>query len=71
MKWDGTERRKKASDHDTLICLVQILDNHVANFNAHVEEDKVLAKEVRFSTKIIYMGLGALGIIELLMGFHK
>ncbi len=39
MSWDGSERRDKAQDHDTLIALVEILTSHVKNFDTHVKED--------------------------------
>lgn len=67
MEWNGKERRKPSTDHDTLIALVQILDNHVENFNKHVDDDKILAKDVRFSSKMVYMGLGALGALEVVL----
>lgn len=33
--YTGEERRRSTKDHDTLIQLVQILTNHVDNFNTH------------------------------------
>lgn len=67
MRWNGIERRKPSTDHDTLICLVQILDNHVLNFEKHVEDDKVLSRDVKFSTKMIYIGIGGLGMLEVIL----
>jgi hypothetical protein len=39
-KWDGSERRQPIRDHDTLIQMVQILQNHVHNFDDHRKEFK-------------------------------
>ncbi len=66
-KWNGeTERRNNPSDHDNLIQVITLLAEHVKNFDNHVQEDKIMAKEVKFSTKIIYMGMGAIGLLQLL-----
>lgn len=75
MKWNGDERRKIPSDHDTLIRLMAVLEIHVLNFNQHVADDKenfkVVGDKLWSHAKFIYMGLGAVGIIEILMGLHK
>lgn len=71
-EWDGeTERRRTPSDHDNLIRVITLLAQHVKNFDNHVEDDKVMAKDVRFSTKMIYMGMGALGALQMVIIFIK
>lgn len=63
--WDGTtERRQKAQDHDTLVQMVEILKNHVNNFDMHREdykehkqEDKINFKRI---DKTIYTATGVL-----------
>lgn len=62
MIWDGIERRQKVQDHDTLVEVVQILKNHVDNFNMHRnefvkhrEEDGVNFKRI---DKTIYLATG-------------
>lgn len=71
MSWNGTERRKPSSDHDTLIELVVILNNHVTNFNKHVEDDKVLEKDIRFATRMIFLALGGLGMLDIIVNIVK
>lgn len=46
--WDGKPRRAadfKANDHDTVVTLVQIMSNHVENFNRHREDFESLSKK--------------------------
>ncbi len=69
--WDGiTERRQKASDHDTLIQLVEILAAHVKNadqhredFNKHTIEDRANFKKIDRNMNI------ALGMLLAFQGF--
>ncbi len=66
-KWDGqTERRRYPNDHDSLIQCLTLLAEHVKNFDQHVEDDKVLSKKVDFSTKMIYIAMGAIGVLQLI-----
>ena len=67
MVWDGEERRFSNRDHDTLIEVVQILKSHVGNFDKHVEDDKALTKDVKFHSKIIYVCMGGLGVLEIIL----
>lgn len=72
MEWDGIKRRKDdhgVNDHDTLIELVQILTNHVNNFNElsnvfkdHVKEDKENFKILNESR---WKVLGAFALIQI------
>ena len=72
MVWDGIERRNKATDHDTLIQVVQILTNHVENFNQHVTDDKAafdeIGKRLWNHAKFIYIGIGIVAVLEVLGG---
>lgn len=66
--WDGiTERRHKATDHDTLIGLVQILNNHVENFNKlHKKfEEHILEDARRFDAinRTVWTATGAVGVV--------
>lgn len=81
--WDGkTERRINNRDHDTLIEVVQILQNHVENdtrnwqrFDAHTKEDKEnfnsVTVKVDKHAMYIYMAMGAIGLLQILFGLHK
>ena len=73
--WDGNERRKNPTDHDTLICLTQIMANHVKNFEAHIITDnnnfKDIGDKLWNHAKYIYMGLGIVGVVEVIIGLHK
>lgn len=63
--WDGkTERRNNPSDHDNLTRLLNIVETLVNNFDKHVIEDK---KNFDFNNRIIWIGFGALGTLELVM----
>lgn len=73
MTWDGVNRRvseNKSQDHDTLIEMVQILRNHVDNFDKHVEDDKtsfrVIRDQVGKHAVYIYIGLGVIGTLQFL-----
>lgn len=69
--WDGrTERRRNPSDHDNLTRVMILVEGHVKNFDSHVDDDKAMAKKVEFSTKIIYIALGGLGMLQLLGILH-
>jgi hypothetical protein len=80
--WNGEERRKGNRDHDTLIEVVQILQNHVENdtknwarFDVHTAEDKqnftTVTNKVDKHAMYIYMAIGAIGLLEILFGLHK
>lgn len=62
MSWDGTERRMKAQDHDTLIEVVQILKSHVENFDKHQVEDK---KQFDILNRNMYLGIGILIAVKI------
>lgn len=79
--WDGIERRKKAQDHDTLIQVVQILKNHVENFDKHaaqfeqhVKDDnesfQLLMRKVDLVFRYVYMGLGGVTLFTVLIKMH-
>ena len=75
-KWDGrTERRAHTTDHDNLTRVVVLLENHVKNFDAHVVEDKRNFQDISDKlwghAKYIYIGIGIIGVVEVLMGMHK
>ena len=71
MAWDGEERRKMNTDHDTLTEIVQILKSHVENFDKHVIDDKVnfgkIDNKIDNHAKYIYIGMGIIGVLEVLM----
>lgn len=66
--WDGRDRRK-VTDHDTIIELVQIIKNHVENFESHresykdhIKDDSSKFEELRIALegikRVIWIGLG-------------
>ena len=70
-KWNGHERRKSTRDHDTLIEMVQILKNHVGNFDihrkdylTHIGDDK---KNFEFLNRVAWCGFGGLGVLEIIL----
>lgn len=70
--WDGkTERRNNAGDHDNITRIITILDNHVKNFDKHVEEDKVnfgdVNKKVQVHAQYIYIGIGIIAVLQFLL----
>lgn len=76
-EWKGNERRSPAKDHDTLIQVVTILDNHVKNFNTHTEafksheiRDQVnfdsLRKDVLGIQRVVWMATGIIIAVEAL-----
>ena len=71
MAWDGkVERRQNPSDHDNIVRLLVSVENHVNNFEKHTDEDvqnfaKVNGK-VDKHAMYIYMGIGAIAIIEII-----
>lgn len=76
MSWDGkTERRNNAGDHDNITRLITLLENHVKNFDSHVIEDKENFKSIGDKlwnhAKYIYIGIGIVGVVEVIMGLHK
>lgn len=77
--WDGETERRSAGgrDHDTLIQMVQILDNHVKNFDvhsnsfkAHEIQDQTNFDKLRTSIakieRVIYIATGAILAVEAL-----
>jgi hypothetical protein len=67
--WDGRiERRNNAGDHDNITRLITILDNHVKNFDQHVEKDEARFKEIGDKlwnhAKFIYIGIGIVAVLE-------
>lgn len=76
--YKGPERRNKHdSDHDTLIVMVQILQDHVNNFDKHIQsyQDHVKDDKVQFESirallqKILnykYMILGGFIVINVI-----
>lgn len=68
--WNGNvERRHNPSDHDNLIRVITLLAEHVKNFDTHVLDDKILSKKVDFHSKMIYIGIGGLGMINIFVGY--
>lgn len=69
--WDGQERRKNLSDHDTMIELVQIMKNHIDNFNEHrkdFDEHKIEDnKSFKFLNRTVYMGMGGLATLQFII----
>jgi hypothetical protein len=59
-EWNGNERRQPTKDHDTLIQVVTILDNHVKNFNMHTDAFK--AHEIRDQANFDSLRKDVLGI---------
>lgn len=74
-KWNGEERRLAKGDHDTLVELVQIIKNHVDNFDVHVTTDdtnfKEMKSDIKFNSKWIYIGMGAISVLQIIGFFHK
>lgn len=70
-KWNGEERRLSARDHDTLIQMVQILQNHVENFDKHrddfTEHSKDDKKNFDFLNRTVWGGLGGLAVLEIIL----
>lgn len=67
MPWDGkTERRSNPSDHDNITRMLVVTEQLVKNFDSHVEED---TKNFGFLNKAVWIGFGALGMLELFMRF--
>lgn len=69
--WDGNaERRKNSDDHDTLIALVEVIKNHVDNYEEHKTDNEKqfeqLIKQVAFQNKCLYTGMGFLMALEAL-----
>ena len=62
-------------DHDTLVEVVTILKNHVSNFDAHVKVDndnfKDIGSKIWTHAKFIYIGVGAVGVLQIIGFFHK
>ncbi len=76
-QWNGPERRKDDRDHDTLITIVQILDNHVKNstaheaaFRAHEIQDQTNFEKLKISVqkieRIIWIATGIILAVQAL-----
>lgn len=70
--WDGHERRQESRDHDTLIAIVQILNNHVANFEKHIVSDLQCFKELRDTVhkleRCMWIATGVVAVFHVLPG---
>ncbi len=69
--YQGPERRIHSDDHDTIVTMIQLLNNHVNNFNDHKTDDiknfsAIMTKLERQDgvleviKRYIYIGLGIL-----------
>lgn len=69
--WNGEDRRKNGTDHDTLVTIVQLMKNHIDNFNKHVRDDessfKTLKDQVNRQSVFIYTGLGIVITLQFLI----
>lgn len=74
MNWDGSERRESTKDHDTLIQMVQILQNHVNNFDKHrtdfSDHIKKDDKNFEFLNRVAWCGFGGLGALEIVLRMY-
>ena len=77
-KWDNVERRKSfmnGEDHDLLIKINQNIDNLLSNFNVHVAQDSIDLKETKGRLggleKIVWMGMGALAVLNIILKLVK
>ena len=77
-KWEGVDRRKlnmNNEDHDLLIKINQNIENLLTNFNLHVQSDNVTFREIKARTinleRIVWMGLGALAILNVFLKVVK
>ncbi len=70
-QYRGPERRIHSDDHDTIVTMIQLLNNHVNNFNDHKREDESSFKTIMVKLekqdgvldvikRYIYIGLGIL-----------
>lgn len=55
-RYTGPERRKHVDDHDTVITMLQILTDHVANFKIHTEKDD---EQFKVINRNMYIAIGA------------
>lgn len=72
--WDGkTERRSNPSDHDNLTRTIVMLEGLVSNFQEHrkdfEEHTKEDNKKFDFLYRAVYIGFGAIGMLEIIMKF--
>lgn len=78
--WDGEERRKKVTDHDMLIRIVEViehtnknLERHIDAFEKHVEEDKKIFvdinKRIEIVNKYVFIGIGLVIAAETIIKF--
>lgn len=62
-------------DHDLLIKINQNIENLLTNFNLHVQSDNVTFREIKARTinleRIVWMGLGALAILNVFLKVVK
>ena len=58
------------SDHDLLVEINERLKNHITNVHEHIQDDEAQFAEIKgtlkWQSKIIYVAIGALAIIEVL-----
>lgn len=70
-RYTGPDRRKHADDHDNLIEMIQIVRNHVNNFELHRKDFDEHKKEDTTSfnslKKHIWMQMGAMGVIVFIL----
>jgi len=62
-------------DHDLLTQIANDVKHLVKNFDKHIQEDKESFKsqgnDIKWNSKIIWMGLGALALIQFLVNIPK
>lgn len=70
--WDGNiERRRSPTDHDSVVRLLAMFAEHIKNFDNHVLDDKSMYKKIDFHSKMIYVGMGAIGMLQFVLLFTK
>ena len=71
--WDGFERRKSSflnnNDRDLFIRMSQNLENHLSNFKLHLIDDEEVKKKVEYLEKVVWMGMGALAVLNIFLKF--
>ena len=78
MTWDGIDRRKNymnGEDHDLLIKINQNTENLLMNFQHHVIQDASDLKETKLRIsgleRIVWMGMGALAVLNIILKMVK
>lgn len=69
MAWTGVERREQSQkDHDTLTTMVQILNSHVNNFDAHTAKDEKNFENVNTNlyklNRAMWIAMGVISALE-------